>query len=146
MKEPIINFNSGELSPIIDARADITKYAAGCRILENFIPLVYGPATRRPGTQYIYGSYDDDVVGRVIPFIYSNVIAYVVEMSAGIFRFYYDGGIVLDDDDEVVTTETPYLEGDLFQIQYAQSNDVMILTHGDYLPASYRELRPQNLS
>lgn len=134
MNEPIINFNTGEISPILDARSDTSKYAAGCRICENMIPLVYGPATRRPGTQYIYGSYDNSVVGRVISFIYSNQIAYVVEMSAGIFRFYYDGGIVLDDDSEVVTTTTPYLEADLFQIQYAQSNDVMILTHGNYAP------------
>ena len=134
MNVPIINLNSGELSSKIDARSDIEKYSAGCRILENMIPLVYGPVERRPGTQYIYGSYDNSVVGRLIPFIYSNEIAYVVEMSAGIFRYFYDGGIVLDDDSAVVTTTTPYLEADLFQIQYAQSNDVMWLTHQDYAP------------
>ena len=138
MNIPIINLNSGELSPKIDARSDIEKYSAGCRTLENMIPLVYGPVERRPGTQYIAGSYDSSVVGRVIPFIYSNAIAYVVEMSALIFRFFYDGGIVLDDDDEVVTTTTPYLGSDLFQIQFAQSNDIMWLTHRDYHPRVLR--------
>ena len=134
MNEPIITFNSGELTPLLDARSDTSKYSAGCRTLENMLPLVYGCAERRPGLEYIYGSYDNDVVGKVIPFIYSNAIAYVVEMSALIFRYYYNGGIVLDDDDAVVTTVTPYLEADLFQIQYAQSLDVMWLTHQDYAP------------
>ena len=134
MNIPIITFNSGELSPLLDARADTNKYSAGCRTLENMIPLIYGPAERRPGFQYIYGSYDNSVVGRVISFIYSNEIAYVIEMSALINRYFYDGGIVLDDDDNEVTTATPYLEEDLFQIQYAQSNDVMRLVHGDYAP------------
>jgi hypothetical protein len=106
---PIINFNSGELSPLIDARSDIDKYSAGCRILENMIPRVYGVAERRPGTQYIYGAYDNTVVGRLIPFIYSNTIAYVIEMSALINRYFFDGGIVLDSSSNVVTTTTPYL-------------------------------------
>jgi hypothetical protein len=53
---PILSFNSGELSPQIDARSDVEKYASGCRILENMIPRIYGGAERRPGTQYIDGS------------------------------------------------------------------------------------------
>ena len=130
---PIINFNSGELSPLIDARSDIDKYSAGCRIMENMIPRVYGVAERRPGTQYIYGAYDNAVVGRLVPFIYSNTIAYVIEMSALINRYFFDGGIVLNGG-SAVTTTTPYLAADLFQIQYAQSNDVMWLVHQDYAP------------
>jgi len=141
MNVPIINLNSGELSPKIDARSDVEKYAAGCRILENMIPLIYGPAERRPGTEYIYGAYDSSVVGRIIPFIYSNEIAYVIEMSALLFRYFYDGGIVLDDD-AVVTTTTPYLEWHLFQIQYAQSNDVMFLTHRFYHPRMLKRVTP----
>jgi hypothetical protein len=98
------------------------------------IPLVYGSAERRPGLEYINGSYDDTVVGRVIPFIYSNEIAYVIEMSALLFRYYFDGGIVQDSSSNDVTTVTPYAGSDLFEIQYAQSIDVMWLVHGDYAP------------
>jgi len=50
---PLLSFNSGELSPQIDARSDVAKYASGCRIMENMIPRIYGGAERRPGTQYI---------------------------------------------------------------------------------------------
>lgn len=51
---PIISFNAGELSPKIDARADIEKYPSGCRTLENMIPTIYGDAERRPGTEFIH--------------------------------------------------------------------------------------------
>jgi len=51
---PLINnFNSGELSPWMDTRVDVSKYYAGCRTLENFIPLVEGGAKRMPGTYYV---------------------------------------------------------------------------------------------
>lgn len=136
----IIRLNSGELSPLLDARADTEKYSAGCRTLENMLPLIYGCVERRPGFEYIYGQVSDSVVGRVIPFIYSNSIAYVIEMSNLINRYYFDGGIVVDDDDNVVTTTTPYSGADLFQIQYAQSIDVMWLVHGDYAPRVLRRV------
>lgn len=132
--EPLISFNSGELSPLIDARSDIEKYAAGCRILENMIPRVYGIAERRPGLQFILAADEDDVAGRIIPFIYSNAIAYVIEMGDQVFRFFFNGGIVLDGSSNIVETVTPYLEADLFQVQFIQSLDVMYLTHQDYAP------------
>ena len=132
--EPLINFNSGELSPLIDARSDIEKYKAGCRVLENMIPRVYGIAERRPGLQFIRATIDNDTIGRVIPFIYSNSIAYVIEMGDQVFRFYFDGGIVLDGDSNIVRTTTSYLAADLFEIQFLQSLDVMYLTHQSYAP------------
>lgn len=52
-KISVVNFNSGEVSPEIDARPDIEKYIGGCRKLENMIPDIYGNATRRPGTELI---------------------------------------------------------------------------------------------
>ncbi|KKN75796.1 hypothetical protein LCGC14_0376720 [marine sediment metagenome] len=130
---PIINFNSGELSKLIDARSDIDKYAAGCRVLENMIPRVYGIAERRPGLQFILAADDNAVAGRIIPFIYSNAIAYVIEMGDQVFRFFFDGGVVLDGA-SAVETATPYVEADLFQVQFIQSLDVLYLTHQDYAP------------
>ena len=48
----IQSFNGGELSPLMDARIDQVKYQTGCRTMENFYPLIYGGAERRPGTYY----------------------------------------------------------------------------------------------
>ena len=56
MKTAIVNFNGGEFSPKIDARANTEKYAGGCRILENMIPSIFGGAEKRPGTVFILSS------------------------------------------------------------------------------------------
>ena len=93
MRYPVISFNAGELSPLIDSRSDIGKYRSGCRVLENMIPRIYGPAVRRPGTKYIESC---NGIARVIPFIYSTAIAYMVLLEDQVAYFYYDGGEVLD--------------------------------------------------
>ena len=49
----IQSLNAGELSPLMDFRIDQAKYQAGCRTMENFYPLIFGGAERRPGTIYI---------------------------------------------------------------------------------------------
>jgi len=55
----IVNFNTGEVTPEIDARKDIEKYPGACRRLENMIPDVYGNAAKRPGTAKIALSNED---------------------------------------------------------------------------------------
>ncbi len=47
------SFNAGEISPLMDARVDEAKHPFSCRVLENFIPKIYGGAFRRPGTMYL---------------------------------------------------------------------------------------------
>ena len=43
---PIITaLNAGELSPALEGRVDLSKYSAGCKLLENFVPLIQGPAS-----------------------------------------------------------------------------------------------------
>jgi len=128
MNYPIISLNAGKLTPLIDARTDTEKYSSGCRILQNMIPRIYGPVERRPGTLYRAGCSDNDVKSRVVSFIYSATIAYVLEFSDQIINVYYNGSIV---DADIVS---PYLEADLFQLQFKQSADVMWITHPSYNP------------
>ena len=131
MRHPIVSFNAGELTPKVDARSDIAKYKSGCRILENMIALIYGPAERRPGTKFIETMGG---AGRVMPFIYSNTIAYIILMENLKFYFYFNGGQVLNGSSTRLTLTTTYAVADLFDIQFKQSNDVMWLVHGSYQP------------
>jgi len=128
MNYPVISLNAGKLTPLIDTRSDIEKYSSGCRILDNMIPLVYGPVERRPGTKYIAECQDSSVVSRMVSFIYSDTLAYEIEFSNLIINVYYNGSAV---DAGIVT---PYLEADLFQLQFEQSADVMWITHPSYQP------------
>ena len=122
----VISLNAGKLTPLIDVRSDIEKYSSGCRILENMIPLIHGPVTRRPGTKYLAGVEDNDVKSRMVSFIFSATIAYKVEFSDQIINVYFG--------DSAVDTgiASPYLEADLFQLQFKQSADVMWITHPSY--------------
>lgn len=131
MNYPIISFNAGELSPLIDARSDVDKYKFGCRTLENMIPRIYGPAERRPGTKY-----KDPVTGlaRIWPFIYSNTIAYLLLFEDKKVYFYYNGAQVLSGAGGRLTVVTPYLAADLATLQFKQCNDVMWITHPSYPP------------
>lgn len=125
---PVISMNAGKLTPLIDVRADTEKYSSGCRILENMIPRIYGPVERRPGTKFIANVDDHDVKSRMVPFIFSATIAYKVEFSDQIINVYYEDSAV---DTDIVT---PYLEADLFQLQFKQSADVMWIVHPSYVP------------
>ncbi len=123
----VISLNSGKLTPLIDARSDIEKYAAGCRICQNMIPLIYGPVTRRPGTKKIADVDNHDVKSMMVSFIFSATIAYKLEFSDQILNVYFEETLIEAD------IVTPYLEADLFQLQFEQSADVMWITHPDYL-------------
>jgi len=125
---PVITLNSGKLTPLIDARSDVEKYGGGCRELQNMIPLVYGPVTRRPGTLRVANCYDHDVKSRMVKFIYSSTIAYKLEFSNKILNVYYEQTLV-------DTLATSYLEADLPELQFEQSADVMWIVHPEYHPA-----------
>lgn len=95
-KKIILSFNGGELSPLMDSRLDQEKYAAGCRTLENFFPLIYGGAERRSGTEYIYGCYSNSAKSRLIPFEHSVDDTYILEFANQNIRVFRAGGAVLN--------------------------------------------------
>ena len=133
MNFPITSFNTGEVTPLIDARSDVDKYARACRRLENMIPLVYGAAQRRPGTKYIGTAKNSPDTARLIPFVYSAEIAYPCEFGNRYIRFYY-GESLLEDGGAPVEVVTPYPESDLASLQYNQIGDVMWIVHPSHAP------------
>lgn len=137
---PVISLNAGKLTPLIDARSDTEKYSSGCRILDNMIPRIYGPVSRRPGTKYIAEVEDSDIKSKLVPFIYSATIAYDVEFSDQIINVYYQGTLV----DSDITT--PYLEADLFALQFKQSADVMWIVHPSYAPRKFSRVSATEFS
>ena len=92
---PLLSFNSGELSPQIDARSDVAKYASGCRVLENLIPRIYGSAERRPGTKFIGSVKIASQKSRLVSFQFSDTIAYILEFGPEYIRMFFDGGRVI---------------------------------------------------
>jgi len=110
----IPSFNAGELSPLLDARTDIDKYASGCRELQNFLPTPYGPNVRRPGTQYLGPGLINSSQSRLIPFVFSETEAYVLELSNLLLRVWSGSGARLGySTDRAWETAHAYVPGDL---------------------------------
>jgi hypothetical protein len=127
----LTNFTGGELSPRLDGRNDLTKYASGCKTLENMIVYPHGSAARRPGTQFVSEVKDSTKKTRLIPFEFSTTQTYMLEFGNQYIRFYKDNGVILSGGSpyEIVS---PYLEAELFEIKFAQSADVMYICHPNH--------------
>jgi hypothetical protein len=132
------SFSAGELSPQLEGRVDLAKYASGTKTLENMVVKSYGGAFRRPGSGFIAEVKDSTTANRLVSFQFSTTQAYVLEFGHLNIRVYYvvsgvpgivdsGGGVPVD----IVTT---YDESDLFELQFAQSADVLYITHKDYPP------------
>ena len=124
----LTSFVSGELGAKLDGRTDFAKYSTGAKTLENFLIHPQGSATRRVGTKFIAEVKDSSKKTRLIPFEFSTVQTYILEFGDQYMRVYKDQGQVLSGG-SAFEISTPYLEAELFDLKFAQSADVMYITH-----------------
>ena len=125
------NFTAGELSPRLDGRNDLAKYSAGCATVENMVIYPHGAAARRPGTTFIAEVKTSSAKTRLIPFEFSTTQTYILELGNQYIRFYRDNGQILSGGSPYEIS-TPYLTAELFDIKFAQSADVMYITHPNH--------------
>jgi hypothetical protein len=135
-----LSFNAGEFGPEVEARVDISKYAYACARMENFIPLVQGPARRRGGTKFVAEVKDSADRTWLAKFQFSSTQAYVLEFGDLYVRFYTDNGVVETAPDTPLEVSTPWPAADLiradgtFALSMVQSGDVLYICHPDYAP------------
>ena len=127
----LTNFTAGELSPRLDGRVDLAKYPAGCATVENMVIYPHGAAARRPGTQYIAPVKTSSAKTRLIPFEFSTTQTYILELGNQYIRFFRDNGQILSSGSPYEIS-SPYLTAELFDIKFAQSADVMYITHPNH--------------
>ena len=127
----LTNFTAGELSPRLDGRNDLAKYSAGCATVENMVIYPHGAAARRPGTQYVASVKTPANKTRLIPFEFSTEQTYILEFGNQYIRFYRNNGQI-ESGGSPYEISTPYLTAELFDIKFAQSADVMYLTHPNH--------------
>ena len=82
------NFTSGELSPMMKGRVDVTKYDGGAAEITNFIPTQFGTLAKTPGTEFIGEVRDSTEAARLIPFQFSTEQTYILELNDSYMRFY----------------------------------------------------------
>lgn len=133
---PITNFTAGEISPLLEARVDLAQYANGCKTLENFLVHPQGGIYRRGGAQYIAAVKTAAKATRLVPFEFSTTQAYILEFGENYIRVFKDGGQILTGSPAApVEITTTYSEAELFELQFAQSADILYITHYNHAPA-----------
>ena len=85
------SFASGEISPSLYARVDISKYATGLKTCRNFYVMRHGGVLNRPGTQFIQEVKDSSKTVRLIPFVFSTTQTYCLEFGDLYIRVIKDG-------------------------------------------------------
>jgi hypothetical protein len=132
------NFTSGEISPLMYGRVDVTKYFNGARKLQNMVVLPQGGSFRRPGTYYM-GGVKNDNYAILRKFVFSATQAYVLEFGNLYVRFWNRDGQILNTGTPVEVV-TPYASADLPYLVFSQSADVLYITHPSYAPQKLSRL------
>jgi hypothetical protein len=141
-----VSFAGGEVSSTYYGRSDVPKYLTALRTCRNFFITRHGAAVSRPGTIYVADvKTASDGKVRLIPFVYSDTISYVLEFGNQYVRVHSRGIPVLNPSLGFAPVEvaTPYLTADLPKLQYSQQGGVLTLTHTGYPPA---ELKLQSIT
>ncbi len=125
-------FTSGELSEKMSGRTDLEKYFTGATQMKNLLVHPHGGVSRRPGTIFINEIKSSANASRLIPFEFNVTQTYILEFGNNYIRFYRDGGIIVDGGSTIVETATTYTSGQLADIKFVQSADVMYLVHPDH--------------
>lgn len=128
-----VSFAAGELAPSLYGREDLAKYAVGLRTLKNFTVHPHGGVSNRAGTRYVAEAKHAGKAVRLVPFEYSDADAYLLEFGDEYVRFYKNGA-QLAKDGSPYELETPYLEGELRALSFAQSADVLFIVHPNHPP------------
>lgn len=126
------SFAAGMLSPRLRGRVDLAQYPAGAEDLTNVLVQTQGGATKRPGSYFMAAPHTNARV-RLIPFLVSSAVVYVLEIGAGTMRFFRNRAL-LTDGTIPLTIATPWTLAELRSLKYAQSADVMYLFHPSHQP------------
>ncbi len=89
------SFSKGEISPRLLGRADTDFYGTSLQTCENYIPSYFGGLIKRPGLKYVAPLRTQSVTGKLMPFRYSNITAYMLEFTNLRLRFYKTQGLLL---------------------------------------------------
>lgn len=90
------SFAGGEIAPELYGRLDLQKYQTGLARCRNFIVLPHGPVQTRPGTEYVLHTKYRDKQARLVPFVRSGGLTFVLEFGDSYIRFHTNGGTVLE--------------------------------------------------
>ena len=140
-------FNGGEFSPMAQGRVSSDRYKTGLNACLNYIPTLQGPLIRRPGTKVAAFVSNPLQPSVLIPFVFSQTQAYMLEFGQQYIKFYANGGTVVTQSSMFkVVGATNDLEHFFFgtRPQYAAKTGEAILGSSVVLPGQLQVQTPYN--
>ena len=123
------NFSSGELSPKLVGRIDLSAYYNGLAQARDVTPLIQGGMRRRDGVEYIATTPAQGF--RTFEFKFSTTDQYLIVFQDQQASIYKDGTTLT----ATFATGTSLTEAVVQEMDIFQSGDVVFLTHPDVAPA-----------
>lgn len=136
------SFATGEVDPRLYGASHLTQYGNGLRRCRNTIVSRQGSIYNRPGTAYVMTASG---ACRLVAFNYANGQNIVMVFSGLLVTFILNGQQIKNGG-VPVTLATPYATADLKLLKFAQSGDVVTITHGSYAPYELKRLTIDNFS
>ena len=121
------SFNSGVLDPRLASRTDLKHFYQGAEEATNVITMPQGGVKRRPGFKYVATI---NAEARLAAFAFNVEQTYLLVFTNLSVAVYKDGVHQAD-------VTTPYTTAQLFELQWTQSADTMILVHEDHAPRKF---------
>lgn len=126
------SFAAGEVAPKIYARTDLLRYVTGLRTCRNFIVQPQGGVENRWGTRCVVPTKFPNKRARLLPFVFDDTQAYVLEFGDRYIRFIYGGGQLLATADLWNgIMSVPYAVDDLVEWDDAIYRCIVAHTSGD---------------
>lgn len=130
--QTFLSSNSGEISPYLFYRRDFAKVPDAVERMRNFLPLPFGSASKRPGTEWLAETEDGGENSRAFPFTASDGTNYILHFTQELLTIYRTDG--------TVAATLPFVDGYTFPadanqefsirgLQLHQVNDVAFITH-----------------
>src|SRR4030067_961171 len=95
------NFSRGEWSPKLEGRIDLEGYKDSAKEITNWIVTISGGLITRGGWHFVAEIKDSTKEARLIPFQYSELQNYIIEMGDLYMRFFMNEG-------QIVSGGSPY--------------------------------------
>ena len=134
------SLSGGELAPGLQGRVDTARYQISLKTCRNVITKPTGGAVKRPGTIFRGEVKDSSKRVRLVPFIYSTEIKYLIEMGHNYMRFWVGGALLRDGSNNIVEVATPYDQTMIGDVRFTQSADVLYLVHPTVRPKELRRI------
>ncbi|GAB2493931.1 phage tail protein [Arenimonas alkanexedens] len=131
---PLTNFTGGEVSPKLRGRVDIPPVQNGAETIINGICVAQGGVLRRWGKAFVAEVKDSTKRTRLIPFVFNNDQAYMIEVGDSYARFYNQDGAQILDGVSPYEIATPYNTAQILEVDYTQGGDTMFLLHQGVAP------------